>query len=180
MKLSITDEFLWNVYDVLKAGNEVVDFLFFTSTRNKARIMTGGVDPFFKRMRDEKGRRKFSKLIYRAKVNGLIKVKNLQGKKGIMLTEKGMGKALRASFIMEGKIKRSDGKWLMVAFDIPQAHPKARALMRSVLQNLGYKMFQQSVWVTHYDVQEKTEKLLQFHSLDEYVKIFLIEELNVP
>ena len=65
----------------------------------------------------------------------------------------------------------------MVIFDIPQTHKKARNLLRSVLKNLGYKMFQQSVWVTPYDVSEKTETLLQHYSLDKYVKIFLTEDL---
>ena len=97
----------------------------------------------------------------------------------MMLTKKGIGKALRASFALEGKVKRSDGKWLMVIFDIPQMHRKARNLIRSILQNLGYKMFQQSVWITPYDVSEKTEKLLQFYSLDEYIRIFLIEEFDI-
>jgi CRISPR-associated endonuclease Cas2 len=179
MKLSLTDEFLWNLYDMLEKGNDVVDFLFFTSPVQKGRIMIGSTNPFFKKIRHEKGRKKFSQLIYKAKIRGLIKIKNLEGKKAMMLTKKGMGKALRASFAMQGKKKRSDGKWLMVIFDIPQDHAKARSLLRSVLQNLGYKMFQQSVWVTPYDVSEKTEKLLQFYSLEGYVKIFLIEELDI-
>lgn len=38
-------------------------------------------------------------------------------------------------------------------------------------------MFQQSVWITSYDVSEKTEKLMQLYSLDKYVKIFLIEKI---
>ena len=70
-----------------------------------------------------------------------------------------------------------DGKWIMIIFDIPQEYRKARNLLRSILQNLGYKMFQQSVWVTPYDVSEKTEMLLQKYLLDQYVKIFIIEEL---
>lgn len=64
----------------------------------------------------------------------------------------------------------------MIAFDIPQNHKKARDLMRSVLMNLGYKIFQQSVWITPYNVLKKTEEALQMHSLDQYIKIFLIEE----
>ena len=65
----------------------------------------------------------------------------------------------------------------MLIFDIPTKHKKARILLRSILYNLGYKLFQKSVWITPYDVSEKTEKLLQLHSLDGYVKIFLIEEI---
>jgi CRISPR-associated endonuclease Cas2 len=179
MKLSLTDEFLWNMYNTLEKGAEAVDFLFFTSYIQKANRMGGAGNPFFKKFQSQTGRKKFSQLMYKAKVRGWIKIKSLEGKKGLMLTKRGMGKALRASFSIGGRAKRPDGKWLMVIFDIPTAHPKARSLMRSVLRNMGYKMFQQSVWVTPYDVSEKTEKLLQFYSLEKYVKIFLIEELDV-
>ena len=84
---------------------------------------------------------------------------------------------MKASFIIEGKKKRDDGKWAMLIFDVPEKYRKSRDLLRSVLHNLGYKMFQQSVWITPYDVSDKTEKLLQMYNLDEFVKIFLIEEI---
>jgi len=45
------------------------------------------------------------------------------------------------------------------------------------LCNLWYKLYQHSVWITPYDVSEKTEKLFQMHSLDKYVKIFLIKQI---
>ncbi len=96
-----------------------------------------------------------------------------------MLTKKGIDKALVASFKMEGskRRKRKDGKWIMITFDIPQRNKKARSLLRSVLINLNYKMFQQSVWITPYEVFERTEELLQFYSLDKYVRIFLVDEI---
>ena len=96
----------------------------------------------------------------------------------MIITKLGISKALRASFKLGKAKKRKDGKWAMLIFDIPQKHRKSRDLLRSILLNLGYELFQQSVWVTPYDVSEKTEKLLQTHSLDRYVKIFLIEELS--
>jgi CRISPR-associated endonuclease Cas2 len=52
----------------------------------------------------------------------------------------------------------------MLTFDIPEKHKRALTLLRSILKNLNYKMFQQSIWITPYDVSEKTEKLLQMHS----------------
>ena len=93
------------------------------------------------------------------------------------LTKEGLNKALKASFIMEDKKKRSDGKWTMLIFDVPEEYKKSRDLLRSILHNLGYKIFQKSVWITPYDVSGKTEKLLQMYNLDEFVKIFLIEEM---
>ena len=67
----------------------------------------------------------------------------------------------------------------MVIFDIPKKDEYKRGILRSVLQNLGYKMFQKSVWITPYDVFNKTEELFQFYFLDKYVRLFLIEELGV-
>ncbi|HLD70900.1 MAG TPA: hypothetical protein VI937_03385 [Negativicutes bacterium] len=94
-----------------------------------------------------------------------------------MLTKEGLSKALAAKWVFDEKRKRKDGKWVMLTFDIPKKHPKARGLLRSILKNMGYVLFQQSIWVTPYDVSERTESLLQMHNLDRYVKIFLIEKL---
>ncbi|MBI1866388.1 MAG: CRISPR-associated endonuclease Cas2 [Candidatus Staskawiczbacteria bacterium] len=99
----------------------------------------------------------------------------------MILTKKGVHKALKASFKIENaskKKKRKDGKWIMVIFDIPKKNEKKRGILRSVLQDLGYKMFQKSVWISPYDVFERTEKLLQFYSLDAFVRILLVEEIK--
>ena len=101
----------------------------------------------------------------------------MKGNPTIILTKEGLSKALKASFEMEGKQKRKDGKWVMITFDVPEKWRKSRDLLRSILHNLGFKLFQQSVWVCPYDVSEKLETLLQMYNLDEFVKIFLIEEI---
>ena len=105
------------------------------------------------------------------------KVENLKSRKGITITKKGFSKMLKAAPGMQDKKKRSDGKWIMLIFDVPKRHEKSRKLLRSILKNLGYHILQQSVWVCSFDVLEKTEMLLQAHSLDEYIRIFLIEEM---
>jgi hypothetical protein len=38
-------------------------------------------------------------------------------------------------------------------------------------------LFQQSVWITPYDIFKKTKESLQFYTLDRYVRIFLIDEM---
>ena len=134
-------------------------------------------NPIFEKYKKENGRKEFSNLIYYLKRKGYIKSKNLENKKGMIITKIGMDKALAASFKLGKGKKREDGKWIMLIFDIPRAHRRSRDLLRSILLNLGYKLFQQSVWITPYDVSERTEKLLQEYSLDQYVKIFVIEEL---
>ncbi len=174
MKLPITDKFLWDIYEILQTtGDTAISLL---SPRIAKYYLHIG-NPVFDKYRHSKNKQKFHNLIYYAKRKGLIHIKSLEGKKAVMLTKEGLGKALKASFIMEGKKKRKDGKWTMLIFDVPERYRKSRDLLRSILHNLGYKMFQQSVWITPYDVSDPTESLLQMYSLDKYVKIFLIEEI---
>jgi len=174
MRPSLTDKFLWDVYSIFEKVSDATDFLLNPRT---IKFMPGIKNPIFEKYKHDKNRAKFSKLIYYAKINNYIRIKDLEGKRGILLTKEGLDKALKASFAIEGKKKRKDGKWIMIIFDVPEKHKKARDLLRSILHNLGYKLFQKSVWISPYDVSEKTEQLLQLHSLDSYVKIFLIEEI---
>lgn len=175
MKLSITDKFLWDIYNAL---NKAEDILYFATKRPTMRnFLPGAKNPIFDNYRKEIGRKKFSQLIYYLKRNNYIKAESLKSKKAIILTKKGISNVLKTSFKVEKRAKRKDGRWIMLIFDIPAKYGKSRNLLRSILYNLGYTMFQQSVWITPYDVAEKTEKLLQFYSLDKFIRIFLIEGL---
>ena len=177
MKLLITDKFLWDLYKLMEKSGDVTNFVF-RRRRTMYDVLPGPKNPIFDKYRRESNKEKFHQLIYYLKRKNYIKVKNLEGNQTIMLTKEGLSKVLKSSFKLERKNKRADGKWIMLTFDIPEKHKKARKLLRSVLHNLDYKMFQQSIWVTPYDVFEKTEKLLQSYSLDQYVRIFLVEEIK--
>ncbi|OGZ75676.1 MAG: CRISPR-associated endonuclease Cas2 [Candidatus Staskawiczbacteria bacterium RIFCSPLOWO2_12_FULL_37_15] len=174
MKITVTDKFLWDIYGIVEGLDNNFSFLFSYPITMK-NCLPG--DSIVKIYRNTRNKNNFSKLIYYLKRKGYIKVKNLENKKAIILTKEGIDRAMKASFKIEKMAKRKDGKWIMIIFDIPQNHKKDRELLRSILINSGFKMFQQSVWITPYDVSEKIEKLLQMHSLDRYVKIFIIEEI---
>ena len=175
MKLPVTDQFLWDVYSIISKTGDVFNLI--TKPPTMANWLPGIKNPIFEKYRKDKDKKKFSKLIYYLKRKNYIRVENLKGKKAVILTKEGLSKALRASFAKKENKNRKDGKWIMLIFDMPAKNKKARDLLRSILFNLGYKIFQHSVWVTPYDVLEKTESLLQFYSLDKYVKIFLVEKL---
>jgi len=178
MKIPITDQFLWDVYNFLEGAGEVAHLIF--RRRRTMRDLPGSENPILKKYFKNLSRAQFDQLIYRLKKNNYIKAKSLKGGKAIMLTKKGLDKAIRASFKIEAqkREKRKDGKWIMLIFDIPKRDMKKRGLMREMFQNLGYKMFQKSVWVTPYDVFNKTEKFIQFHSLDQYIRLLLVEEMQ--
>ena len=178
MRISITDKFLWDVYKYLEKIGEVVGNI--PKKRQDFYNLGGIKNPIFEKYRRDVNRRQFADFIRWLKSSNYIKVEQLKGKQAVMLTKKGIDRAIKAKFKIENYSfeKRKDGKWIMIIFDIPQKRNKSRNLLRSILKNLGYEMFQQSVWITPYDISEKTEELLQFYSLDEFVRIFLIEDLN--
>jgi CRISPR-associated endonuclease Cas2 len=150
---------------------------FLTQRPTMSNFLPGPRNPIYKKYRKERGKKKFNKLIYYLKRNGYIKAASLKNEKAVILTKEGIDKAIKASFKLRKPV-RKDGKWVMLIFDVPEKSKGSRDLLRSILQNLGYKMFQKSVWISPYDISDKTEKLLQLHSLENYVKIFLIEEMQ--
>ncbi len=174
MKITITDKFLWDVYNFLEESGNDFSFVF-SGYPSMKKSLPG--DSIAKIYRNAKNRRKFNKLIHYAKSRGYIKVKNLENKKAVILTKEGIDKALKASFKLEKMVKREDGKWVMVIFDVPEKNRRSRDLLRSILNNLGFKLYQKSVWISPYDVSEKLEKALQIYDLDSFVKIFIIEEV---
>jgi hypothetical protein len=174
MKVFITDEFLRDVYSFLQETGSVLDSLFVYPTMRNS--LPGPKNPVFEKYKKERGMQNFDKLVYYLKKKGYIKVKSLDNKRGIILTKDGIDRAIKASFKLDRK-KRADGKWAMLIFDIPEKSRGSRSLLRGALKSLGYKLFQQSVWISPYDVSEKTEIFVQSHDLEKYVKIFLIEEI---
>jgi len=177
MKIPTTDQLLLDLASMFfGVTSNVIDFLL-SNKYQQINILVGNENPIFKKYRDDKNRKKFDQLMYQLKKTDCIRVKVIENKKEIIITKKGLSKVLKASFRNQEYDNREDGKWIMVIFDIPQRHPKARNLFKSILKNLGYKLFQQSVWVTPYDVLEKTERLFKIHSLEVYAKIFIVEKL---
>lgn len=129
-------------------------------------------------MKEKKAKRRFTQFINYLKKKGYIEIKNLKEKQAILITKKGIEKVIRTKSKLIKKKKRPDGKYVMIIFDIPEKKRYFRNLLRAKLYSLGYKMLQQSVWISPYDVLEETEKFLREYSLDQYARLFLIEPIE--
>ena len=176
MKLPITDKFLLNLYDFTEKIDKTFD-LFAYKTMSDA--YCPALRDLRKQYERQREKQKFSQLIYRLKKNGYIKIKNLKQNEGIILTKKGAEKVLKVKIKTEKKRKRFDGKWQMIIFDIPEKKRQLRSLLREKLFLLEYQLLQKSIWICPYDVSKETEFILRKYSLDPYVKLFLIEEIEL-
>lgn len=176
MKLTVTDEFLWDLY---KLYEKVDDFLFIFSPKTLKEAAAPSCLSVRRIYEKKKQHWAFSRLIWYLKKKGYIKIKSLEPNEGMVLTSKGAGKILKISLRQLERRKRKDGKWIMVVFDIPEKLRRSRDFLRQILQSLGFKFLQKSIWVCPYDVLEKLQKIIQKINLEKYVKIFLIQEIEV-
>lgn len=176
MKLPLTDQFLLSLYNLIEEIDRVSEK--FIPPRTMRELLYGDLYRLKREYERKKAKRQFSQFINYLKKKGYIEIKNLKEKQGVLLTRKGTDKVLGLRLKLEKRKRRPDGKWQMIIFDIPEKKRHLRDLLRLKLHQLGYKILQQSVWVCPYDVMRETEEFLRIYSLDQYIKLFLIEEIE--
>ncbi|MCR4333909.1 MAG: hypothetical protein NUV60_02780 [Patescibacteria group bacterium] len=78
------------------------------------------------------------------------------GKKFLRITPKGC-KALvfeQTKIALSNQKKKWDGRWRMIAFDIPERRRGVRYRLRVVMCEIGFVRLQDSVWVYPYDCED--------------------------
>ena len=102
--------------------------------------------------------------------NGLI---------ALSLTEKGKLKALNYQLEnIKNKKEKWDGKWRMVAFDIPEKHKGGRDALRRKLKKVGFCELQKSVLITPFDCRGEIGLLVRFFNLEKYVRFAILELID--
>lgn len=174
-RISSSEKFLWGLYKIYEIIGDILN--------KPPRNIYDVAYPECKRLRNvwekRKSRRAFQNLIYYLKKRGLIKEIEKDGGQAWLLTEKGRDKFLKIEPKFKNYKKRKDGKWIMIIFDIPEKMKKKRDLFRRQLQFLGFKILQKSIWVCPYDVLGDANNFIENFSLRSYIKIFLIEEIQL-
>ena len=176
MKLPTVDKFLQNLYNSLRETDKSCDLF---DNNFQREIWCSKLDKLREKYRKKEERKRISHLIYYSKRKGYIKIKKIEQKEAFLLTKKGMEKILKTELKSKEKKTRTDKKWQMVIFDIPEKEHILRDLFREDLQILGYEMLQQSVWLCPYDVLKETEAVIRRYALDSCVKLFLVKEMEI-
>ena len=111
--------------------------------------------------------------------NFISKTKKEDGSIKFFLTEKGRWRALKFQLenIRNKKVKW-DGKWRMVAFDVPEKHRGGRDALRYKLKAVGFCELQKSVLVTPYDCEKEISELVKFFELGRYIRFGVLESLD--
>jgi len=84
----------------------------------------------------------------------------------------------KAEAALAASSRKRDGKWKMIIFDIPENKRHIRDYLRSKLKQLGFKKWQNSIWVTPYILPEDVVKELKILSEKMFIRLLTIENIN--
>ncbi|PIP24905.1 MAG: CRISPR-associated endonuclease Cas2 [Candidatus Nealsonbacteria bacterium CG23_combo_of_CG06-09_8_20_14_all_36_12] len=181
MKLLINEKFLWDLYNLIEKVDDAYAQTPFP-LRTMKEVFCPDLYELRRKYEKKQGRKNFSKLISYLKRRGLIRIKELEEKKGLLITQKGKDKILKIRnklLLSFPKKKRKDGKWLMVAFDIPEKRKGIRNYFREKLIEFGFQNFQKSIWISPFDVLKEVQEIIRNLGVEKNVRIFLIEETQI-
>lgn len=131
--------------------------------------------PKKKRYLDSSAARTRARLIER----GLLEVVDDEGVRSIKLTRRGERELERLSVLRPTvKARKWDGRWRIVAFDIPEHRKKVRDHIRLVLRRVGFKLLQGSMWVYPYDSEELVQLLKSDAALGKEVLYIVSEDVE--
>jgi DNA-binding transcriptional regulator PaaX len=148
----------------------------YTYLPNRQWRILKGVAREWKRINEKKLRDEIRQL-YQSKL--VDKKQNSDGSISLFLTEKGKSKALTYHFEnMQINKSNWDGKWRIVAFDIPEKLKKGRDALRRKLKELGFREFQKSVFVFPHECQKEIEFIIEFFNLRRYVRVAIAQSID--
>lgn len=75
-------------------------------------------------------------------------------------------------------MKKWDGKWRMVAFDIPEKARYARDGIRRMLKRMGFFEYQKSVFVHPFDCRDEVDFIIEFYEIRPWVRFIIAESLD--
>jgi len=186
MKLHLTEKFLWEIFELIKVKDEIMDTIWskqYHGLKHPLALLRPDFfeyrDEYWERYKDKKKRERWAAMIRSLKNRGYLNLKDLQNRKAIIITHRGMDRLFDIKIKLTERKRRADKKWQMVLFDIPEDRRRNRDLFRKQLKYLGYKKLQRSIWVCPYNVLKETEQLIKRYKLDRFVRLLLVEEIKI-
>jgi len=127
---------------------------------------------------------------FKDSIRDLGKLKFIERKKSydgsiiISLTDKGRLKALNLRFReLDKKVEKNkekwDGKWRMIAFDIPNEFKKGRDALRYRARKAGFYEMQKSLFLYPYDCKKEIEDFVRMFKLEKYVRFALLDYVDI-
>ena len=84
-----------------------------------------------------------------------------------------------ADIMLHTFAKERDGVWKMVIFDIPETKRQIRNVLRSKLVSLGFKKWQNSIWMSPYTIAPEIEEELNELAKHYFIRLIKTTDINV-
>lgn len=125
--------------------------------------------------------KKFVRTFHYLKERNLIKVKENKNETfTVELSKNGKRKVLEYDLdkLKIGPMKKWDGKWRFIMFDIPNKHKVRSNVLREKLKELGFYQYQKSVWIHPYPIENEMELISQVFEVRPFIKLGEISSLD--
>ncbi|MBI2635452.1 MAG: hypothetical protein HYW79_02810 [Parcubacteria group bacterium] len=126
-----------------------------------------------KNLKNKYDKNSFNRKVNYLKNNKLIQVRdNSDGTCKVELTEKGQRRILKYDIddLKIKPMKKWDGKWRFVMFDIPDKYRKASNAFREKLKELGFFQFQKSIWINPYPINYEVSFISEIFNIGRFIK----------
>jgi hypothetical protein len=132
-------------------------------------------------LKEKQAKIKTTRVFYYLKRSGLIQLQRSEKDWKISLTLLGKSKVsqFELATLSITKPKFWDGKWWLIAADIPTEHYRASAdLLRKKLKVLNFFPLQRTLWVFPYDPRNEIQFLAKQYNIAEFITVMEISRLD--
>ena len=98
----------------------------------------------------------------------------------VTLTEDGRKRALsyKLDALSLPKFERWDGKWRIIAFDVPEKQRRGRDALREKMRELGCVQLQKSLWAWPYECRDEIDFIAEMFAIGPYVHHIIAEAIT--
>jgi DNA-binding transcriptional regulator PaaX len=98
----------------------------------------------------------------------------------ILLTQEGKVKLAEVAIwdLSVATPKRWDKKWRVVMFDFPKEMTTTRNSFRQKLEDIGFKVYQRSVYIYPFECTEEVKSICDFFNASEYVRYLVAIDID--
>lgn len=125
----------------------------------------------FRAFEAQHGRKVIYDCVFRLSQQGIIDYDRKQKDPRVVLTEDGTALLTRVR-------PTRDGVWKIVIFDIPEKKREIRNTLRSKLKTLGFKKWQESIWISPYKLDKQIEEEFSQLASKLFIRLMKTTDIN--
>lgn len=129
------------------------------------------LEDFYSQFSPKFGKKEIYNTVFRLIGQELIEGSGRGKDKTFILSKEG-----KKTFLKHNPVR--DGVWKIIVFDIPESKRFIRNFIRARLKSLGFKKWQNSIWVSPFALDEDLEKELEELASKIFIRLIKTTDIN--